>query len=171
MLVLRTVSDFIHAFVRITPGHEKTGAKTGRFSPYRAIYAVYGLAQPPDCRTYSAEVTSFLSNLPHHRRVRPFRRSVIIQHCAVCVKPFFQNFWWIFEGMGRLLCAFCGKSVGRPEGRPAGTDIFPGNRSPPYGFSSSGELRAARSSSAPFSLKKTASIWQFIPRCSLGRYI
>ena len=36
-----------------------------------AIYAMQQIPQPPDSRTYSAEVTSFLSNLPHHRRLRP----------------------------------------------------------------------------------------------------
>ena len=57
--------------------------------PVLSVPAIYaGLAQPPDSRTYSAEVTSFLSNLPHHRRLRPLRRPVIIQHTAVCVKRF-----------------------------------------------------------------------------------
>ncbi len=51
-----------------------------------------GLSQPPDYRTYSAEVTGFRRNLPHHRRLRLFRRPVIIQHSAVCVKPFFEKF-------------------------------------------------------------------------------
>ena len=92
------MSGFVHAFVRITPGHEKTGAMTGRFLPYPAIYAVYKLAQPPDSRTYSAEVTSFLSNLPHHRRLRPFRRSVIIQHPPVCVKRFCKKILADFPG-------------------------------------------------------------------------
>ena len=36
-----------------------------------AIYAERLIPQPPDQRTYSAEVTSLLSNLPHHRRLRP----------------------------------------------------------------------------------------------------
>ena len=71
---------------------------TGRFLPYPAIYAVYKLAQPPDSRTYSAEVTSFLSNLPHHRRLRPLRRPVIIQHTAVCVKRFCKKILADFPG-------------------------------------------------------------------------
>ena len=71
---------------------------TGRFLPYPAIYAVYKLAQPPDSRTYSAEVTSFLSNLPHHRRLRPIRRPVIIQHPPVCVKRFCKKILADFPG-------------------------------------------------------------------------
>ena len=95
---LRTVRALscYHAFVRITPGHKKTGMMTGRFPSCQTIYAVARSSQPPDYRTYSAEVTSFLSNLPHHRRLRPSRRLVIIQqHRRVC-QAFFKNFFVVF---------------------------------------------------------------------------
>ena len=95
---LRTVRAFsyYHAFVRITPGHEKTGMMTGRFPSRQTIYAVARSSQPPDYRTYSAEVTSFLSNLPHHRRLRPNRRLAIIQqHPRVC-QALFKNFLPLF---------------------------------------------------------------------------
>ena len=66
------------------------------FSHARTIYAVARNSQPPDCRTYSAEVTSFPSNLLHHRRLRPYRRSAIIQqHTRVC-QGISQNFFVIF---------------------------------------------------------------------------
>ena len=57
--------------------------------------------QPPDSRTYSVEVTSFPSNLLHHRRLRLFKRLLIIQHQAVCVNSFFKyffNFFVVFQG-------------------------------------------------------------------------
>ena len=64
--------------MRITPGHDKNRQeKAGRFHHARR-YTRCTVSQPPDQRTYSAEVTSFLSNLPHHRRLRPHRRSIII---------------------------------------------------------------------------------------------
>ena len=93
LLVLRTVSAFIHAIVRITPGHEKTGVCDRPVSPYRAIYAAYGLAQPPDQNG-------------HTPRKLPARAAIsrIIADCAltgallsynnipVCVKDFFKKF-------------------------------------------------------------------------------
>ena len=98
LLVLRTVRvSYTHAIVRITHGHEKTGTKTGRFLPYQAIYAAVQNSQPPDSRTYSVEVTSLPSNLLHHRRLRPYRRSDIIQqHHRVC-QAFFEIFFVIFH--------------------------------------------------------------------------
>ena len=92
---------------------------TGRFLPYPAIYAVYKLAQPPDSRTYSAEVTSFLSNLPHHRRLRPIRRPVIIQHPPVCVKRFCKKILADFPGFPNAghtpLCGFFRKRAKAPS--------------------------------------------------------
>ena len=41
MSLASSVRVVFHAFVRITPGHEKTGTVTGRFLPHPAIYAVY----------------------------------------------------------------------------------------------------------------------------------
>ena len=56
-------------------------------------------SQPPDYRTYSAEVTGLHRNLPHHRRLRPHRRFAIIQqHPRVC-----QGYFQIFSAE---LCQF-----------------------------------------------------------------
>ena len=46
------------------------------------------ILQPPDSRTYSAEVTGLHRNLPHHRRLRPFRRSYILLQILPCVNHF-----------------------------------------------------------------------------------
>ena len=58
-----------------------------------AIYAsAHKAVQPPDDRTYSAEVTVFQRNLPHHRSARavfPYTRSYIIPPLLRIVK---QNF-------------------------------------------------------------------------------
>ena len=58
-----------------------------------AIYAsAHKAVQPPDDRTYSAEVTVFQRNLPHHRSARaesPYTRSYIIPPWLRIVK---QNF-------------------------------------------------------------------------------
>ena len=58
-----------------------------------AIYAsAHKAVQPPDDRTYSAEVTVFQRNLPHHRSARaesPYTRSYIIPPRLRIVK---QNF-------------------------------------------------------------------------------
>ena len=51
--------------------------------------------QPPDDRTYSAEVTSFPSNLLHHRSARaecPYTRSIILTRTAAFVNYFFRKF-------------------------------------------------------------------------------
>ena len=47
--------------------------------------------QPPDSRTYSTEVTSFRSNLPYHRRLRSFTRSIIIQQKGLSVNDFYNE--------------------------------------------------------------------------------
>ena len=57
--------------------------------------------QPPDDRTYSAEVTSFPSNLPHHRSARlcfpekfanfPYTRSIMIPPFFLFVKHIFRK--------------------------------------------------------------------------------
>ena len=59
--------------------------------------------QPPDDRTYSAEVTSFPSNLLHHRSARfsfpekfanfPYTRSIMIPPFFPFVKHYFCNFF------------------------------------------------------------------------------
>ena len=60
-----------------------------------AIYAnAHKAVQPPDDRTYSAEVTVFQRNLPHHRSARavfPYTRSVIIPLRNPIVKKNFRE--------------------------------------------------------------------------------
>lgn len=134
MLVLRTVSELIHAFVRITPGREKTGSSGPVSSAGRYTPCTDSLSRPIK-RTYSAEVTSSLSNLPHHRRLRLFKRPVIILHPPVCVKGFSKKIHPFFRDFLLALWCFCKKwsrgaaptpnlaygpvsSTRRPERRP-----------------------------------------------------
>ena len=60
-----------------------------------AIYAsAHKAVQPPDDRTYSAEVTVFQRNLPHHRSARavfPYTRSNIIPPRLQIVKKNFRE--------------------------------------------------------------------------------
>ena len=60
-----------------------------------AIYAsAHKAVQPPDDRTYSAEVTVFQRNLPHHRSARavsPYTRSDIIPPQLQIVKKNFRE--------------------------------------------------------------------------------
>ena len=56
-----------------------------------AIYAMQQISQPPDSRTYSAEVTGLRRNLPHHRRLRPFERLIILLHNPRSVNYFFRK--------------------------------------------------------------------------------
>ena len=73
---------------------KETGVQAGRFHPATAIYAVpRSFSRPILARTYSVEVTSFLSNLPHHRSC-PLNRdsSMIHQHPRVCQGVFSKNF-------------------------------------------------------------------------------
>ena len=49
--------------------------------------------QPPDDRTYSAEVTGFRRNLPHHRSARaefPYTRLIMIPSVPRFVKHYFR---------------------------------------------------------------------------------
>ena len=90
---LGTVELSVHAAVRITLSHEKWPTQ-GRPSPKAQRYTqAQRTIQPPDDRTYSAEVTSFPSNLPHHRSARavfPYTRSIMIPPCSPFVKHFFR---------------------------------------------------------------------------------
>ena len=56
----------------------------------------------------------FMSNLPHHRRLRPFRRPVIIQHPSVCVKGFLKKILADFPGFSpcRLSILRCSAAYG-----------------------------------------------------------
>ena len=119
-----------------------------------AIYAQRSrTVQPPDDRTYSAEVTSFPSNLLHHRSVRiafPIARrydTTPFPHCQAQFRGKSQNvglflgqkgdlavcavrryFGWIFHGIVKLLKYFVGKE-GKTRrsllpGSPGFVDIF-----------------------------------------------
>lgn len=66
------------------------------FRSRRYTPALPEAVQPPDDRTYSAEVTVFQRNLPHHRSARaesPYTRSIMIPS----VSPFVKNFFRIFH--------------------------------------------------------------------------
>jgi len=62
---------FVRAAVRITPSHEKWPTEADPFfQAQRYTLALTEAVQPPDDRTYSAEVTVFRRNLLHHRIAR-----------------------------------------------------------------------------------------------------
>ena len=75
----------------------KNGRRKADLSPAAAIYAALTEAvQPPDDRTYSAEVTVFRRNLLHHRSARaecPYTRPIMIPCFPLFVKHFFANFF------------------------------------------------------------------------------
>ena len=79
-----------------------------------AIYAsAHKAVQPPDDRTYSAEVTVFQRNLPHHRSARavsPYTRSDIIPPKSEIVKKNFRE--------NHKVCALFSYNL-RAAGRPA----------------------------------------------------
>ena len=81
---------------------KKNGRRKADQPPAAAIYAAQTeAAQPPDDRTYSAEVTSFLSNLLHHRSARiiiPYTRPIILAPISCFVKNFFRKNHKIFYG-------------------------------------------------------------------------
>ena len=56
-----------------------------------AIYAMQQISQPPDSRTYSAEVTGLRRNLLHHRRLRPSERLIILLQNPPSCQPFFRK--------------------------------------------------------------------------------
>ena len=76
---------------------KKNGRRKADLSPAAAIYAAQAEAvQPPDDRTYSAEVTVFRRNLLHHRSARaecPYTRPIMIPCFPLFVKHFFANFF------------------------------------------------------------------------------
>ena len=91
---LGTVELSVHAAVRITLSHEKWPTQ-GRPSPKAQRYTqAQRTIQPPDDRTYSAEVTAIRRNLPHHRSARavfPHTRSDIIPPQSEIVKKNFRK--------------------------------------------------------------------------------
>jgi len=73
----------------------KNGRRKADQSPAAAIYAAQTEAvQPPDDRTYSAEVTGFRRNLLHHRSACayfPRTRSIIVAFPSSFVKKNFRK--------------------------------------------------------------------------------
>ncbi len=74
---------------------KKNGRHEADLSPAAAIYAAQTEAvQPPDDRTYSAEVTVFRRNLLHHRSARaefPYTRPIILPLIRLFVKYYFRK--------------------------------------------------------------------------------
>ena len=102
MSFLGTVETFSCTLNR---AYHSTCMKNGRLvpalPPMERRYTPHTcLPQPPDDRTYSAEVTVFRRNLLHHRSARsliPNSRLLIIIHRAVNVKHYFGFFHNFFE--------------------------------------------------------------------------
>ena len=79
--------------MRIISGHENWPTSADHSSPRRYTQRRRSV-QPPDDRTYSAEVTAFRRNLLHHRIARaeiPYTRTVIIPPRVSLVKHFFKK--------------------------------------------------------------------------------
>ena len=136
--MLRTVK-FLSTFSCVSLRDMKeTGDTASRFHPCAAIYAMHGSLSRPIIRTYSAEVTSSLSNLPHHRRLCPYRHLVMIQqHPRVCQAHFFKKPTFLPES---ALCSLCpGKfgrclaksALGEPQKPDSTAVIAGGHRGPP----------------------------------------
>ena len=69
------------------------------FRSRRYTPALPKAVQPPDDRTYSAEVTVIQRNLPHHRSARaesPYTRPIMIPSIHPFVKDFFRVFHEVF---------------------------------------------------------------------------
>ena len=104
----------------------------GRYTPW------HGSLSRPIIRTYSAEVTSSLSNLPHHRRLCPYRHLVMIQqHPRVCQAHFFKKPTFLPES---ALCSLCPwkfgrclakSALGEPQKPDSTAVIVGGHRGPP----------------------------------------
>ena len=104
----------VHASVRITSGHENWSTSADHSSA-PAIYASETEAvQPPDDRTYSAEVTAFRRTLLHHRigvcAVSPHNLrydTMCILFCQAFFQSFLQNFLSFFGQTGeKHVCVF-----------------------------------------------------------------
>ena len=106
----------VRAAVRIILSHEKWPTEADPSSG-PAIYAgATEAVQPPDDRTYSAEVTSFPSNLPHHRnalfcvfrKIRRFPLHALHYYTTpktICQALFFKNSEQITKS-SRHFCQF-----------------------------------------------------------------
>ena len=92
MLVLRTVSE-VHTRYRAYHSRSRKNRHIDRpvlSAPGRYTPRTKSLSRPIK-RTYSAEVTGLRRNLPHHRRLRPSRRSYILLQNKQLVNQFFQK--------------------------------------------------------------------------------
>src|SRR5699024_7973154 len=95
--------------------------QAGRFHPTTAIYAVpRSFSRPILARTYSAEVPSLLSNLPHHR-IAPLQGLWYHTSTPPCVSRTFSNFFGKFPvGFAPLFCRHIPSPPGMGErGRQA----------------------------------------------------
>ena len=102
----------VRAAVRIIPSHEKWPTEADPSFIRAAIYASASKAvQPPDDRTYSAEVTVFQRNLLHHRSARsisllaPEHDTTIILICQAFFQKNPQSFFAIFVHFAELFFA------------------------------------------------------------------
>ena len=102
----------VRAAVRIIPSHEKWPTEADPSFIRAAIYASASKAvQPPDDRTYSAEVTVFQRNLLHHRSARSIsllaleHDTTIILICQAFFQENLQSFFAIFVHFAELFLA------------------------------------------------------------------
>ena len=132
----------VRAAVRIIPSHEKWPTEADpSFRP--AIYAsAYRIVQPPDDRTYSAEVTVLRRNLPHHRSARavfPYTRPIMIPSRRQFVKCKFRRNHKVFPKNS----AFFRKSQPRRHPAPHTDELLFGGRRPSGQLTvDSGQLRS-----------------------------
>ena len=94
----------------------KTVAEHGRFYPFAAIYAVTESLSRPILRTYSAEVTSQASNLPHHRTCAHTGARLLYNTWRMKVKAFLLYFFTIptppcVESLVDISGAFCYNTI------------------------------------------------------------
>ena len=113
----------VRAAVRIIPSHEKWPTEADpSFRP--AIYAgASRIVQPPDDRTYSAEVTAKRRNLPHHRSARavfPYTRPIMIPPGTYFVKYFFV----IDAPCAVCFHGMCSVPAGRAQNKAPGLSAF-----------------------------------------------
>ena len=133
------VRDFsIHACVSLL-GMNKTGATHGRFYPPAAIYAAIESLSRPIVGHTPRKLPRLASNLPHHRTVRPYRRSIIVQHIKGESQGKFHAIFQVFSTVFPVynpLCLWVLTSTililflsalltDRPFGRTIKTSAFP----------------------------------------------
>ena len=96
---------------------KETGAKQAGFTHAQRYTRCTDLSAAR-LRTYSAEVTGFHRNLPHHRRLRPDRRLTIIPKTSPAVNTFFQLFSIFFlPFLSHTRCVVCPEKVPQDIGK------------------------------------------------------